>query len=177
MTNVKRLQLKGKHLFIHYSFPLLVLLPAILSLIDIIKIWTGTDDGVRTINEYIETSLPFLAVGLLLIFRQYRRLNFRKIKMSYTDKDLQHALGKTSMERKWRVEKNRDGFFRAYRVGGDGPWWWGEMITIIIDDKTIFINSISDPNQTPTPSSFGNDGKNIRTFIKNLETIVNENKE
>ncbi|MBA4055309.1 MAG: hypothetical protein C0490_11405 [Marivirga sp.] len=146
MNKIKRLKLKGKQFFIHYSFPLLVLFPAILSLIDIIKIRTGTYDGMRTVNEHFEDSIPFLVVGLLLIIRQYWRLNFREVKMNYTDKDLQHALGKTSMELKWRVEKNRDGFFRAFRVGGDGPWWWGEMITIISDDNTILINSISDPS-------------------------------
>ena len=125
MSKIKQLKLKGKQLFIHYSFPLLVLFPAVLNLKDIVKIRTGTYDGIRTVNEHIETSIPFLVVALLLIIRQYWRLNFRKIKMNYTVKDLQHALGKTSMELKWRVEKNQDGFFRAYRVGGDGPWWWG----------------------------------------------------
>jgi hypothetical protein len=171
---MKRLRLKGKQLFIHYSFPLLVLLPAMLSLIEIIKIQTGSYDGIRTINEHIKGSLPFLAAAALLTLRQYWRLNFREIKMEYTDKDLQYALGKTSMELKWRVEKNRKGFFRAYRVGGDGPWWWGEMITIISDHNTLLINSISDPNQTPTPSSFGMDRKNVRTFVKNLRAIVSE---
>jgi hypothetical protein len=151
-------------------------LPVILSLIEIVKIEIGIYDGMRPVNDYIEVSLPFLIVGLLFIFRQYCRLIFKEIQITCTDKDLQHALGKASMELKWRVEKNRNGVFRAYRIGENGPWWWGEMITIISDENTILINSISDPNQSPTPSSFGWDKKNVQTFIKHLETIVKENR-
>lgn len=175
MHKTKRLQLKGSHLLVHYSFPLLILVLPIVGLVNIIEIWTGTYEGVRTIDEHIAASLPSLVIGLLLIFTQYWRLNFREIKMDCTDEDLQNALGRTSMELKWRVEKNRDGFFRAYRVG-DGLRGWGEMITIISSDKTILINSISDPNQKPAPSSFGQNGKNVRTFIMNLEAIVAKNK-
>lgn len=176
MSKTKRLKLKTKELLAHYSFSFLILLLPVMSFIDIVKIWIGTYDGARTIDDYINVSWPFLLVGLLFIYRQYRRLFFREIRIEHTDNDFQHALGLTSMQLKWRTQATKHGFFKAIRVGGDGPWFWGEMITIISDNKTILINSISDPNQSPTPSSFGWDRKNVRTFIKNLETIVTENK-
>jgi hypothetical protein len=176
MSKKKRLRLRGKELLVHYSFSFLILLLPIMCFIDIVKIWTGTYDGTRTINEYINVSLPFLLVGLLFIYRQYRRLYFKEIKIEHSDNDFQHAIGMTAMELRWRTQRNRDGFYKAIRVSGYPPWLWGEMITIIRDNGTIFINSISDPNQRPTPSSFGWDRKNVRTFIKNLETIVTEKK-
>jgi hypothetical protein len=135
-------------------------------------ILTDSYDEPQAIRDYTRVFLPFLVAGLLLTYRQYRILLFKEITIDYTDKDIQHALAKTSIELKWRVERNRDGVVRAYRAGMD---WSGEMITIISSDKTILINSISDPNQGPTLSIFGQDRKNVRTFIKNLEAIVAEN--
>ena len=178
MDRRRRLKLSGKHLLIHYSFIPLILLTPISSMISIIQIWTGNYDGVRTIDDHVSVSIPFLLIGVLFAYRQYRRLDFKEFTIDHSDKDFQHALGMTGMELKWRTERNRDGYYRAHRVGEPvSLGWWGEMITIISDNKRILINSVSDPNQSPTLSSFGWDRKNVRTFIRNLQTIVTENRE
>ena len=139
----------------------------------------GSYVGRRTLDDYIIDSVPFLLIGLLFIGWQYNKLKFRKIVIEHTDKDYQHAIGKTISDLRWRVDKNREGYFRAHRVG-DGLFalgYWGEMITIIRDGHTILINSICDPNQSPTFSSFGRNRRNVKTFIKNLQTIVAQKKE
>lgn len=182
MSNIitpKRVKLSIGHLFVHYSFSLLILLTPILNLISILKIWMGNYTGRRTLDDYIIDSVPFLLVGLLFIGWQYNKLKFKRIMIEHTDKDYQHAIGKTIADLKWRVDKNREGYFRAHRVG-DGLFtlgYWGEMITIIRDGNNVFINSISDPNQSPTFSSFGYNRRNVNTFIKNLKTIVAQKKE
>jgi hypothetical protein len=175
MNKPKRLELKGEVLFTHYAFLVILLLVPILNIIDIFEILTGTYDGNRTLTEHLTVSIPFIALGILFYFRQRQRLNFKEFKINHTDEEFQDALEMTVNELNWTIETNKKGYLRAHR---DGGWidWWGEMITITYDNQTILINSISDPNTKPTVSSFGWDRKNVKTFIKNLETIKQQTK-
>lgn len=173
-TKPRRVDLSVWHYFVHFSFSFVIFLTPIYNFVGMINIWMGNYSGRRTFDELLIDSILFLLAGLLFTFWQYSKLKFKEIKIEHTEHDYQHALGKTIADLKWRVDKSRDGYFRAHRVGeGFLPIsYWGEMITIIRENDTILINSISDPNQSPTFSSFGSNRKNIRTFIKNLHAIL-----
>ena len=72
-----------------------VLLLFIVSLIgwSLVQIYvTHTYTGVRTTNELIKTSLPFLLIAIFFALVQYRRLRFKEINVTYTDEQFQEAV-------------------------------------------------------------------------------------
>jgi hypothetical protein len=167
---MNKLQLKGEQLFNHYAFLVILLAVPVFNMISVFQILTGRYDGVRTLTDHLIVSLPFVVLGVLFCFRQNQRLNFKEYKIGHTDGELQEAIRMTADQLKWTIGTNSKGYLRAFR-DGEGIDWWGQMITIMYDNNTILMNSISDPNIKPTFTSIGWDRKNVKTFIKNLETI------
>lgn len=167
MRRTKRLKLSKLETLEHYFVVLFLSFIPLLTLYDLIKICLGTYEGVRSATELATAQLPFLALALIAYINQRRRLRFRVVRIKYSDDDFREAVKRTCENLQWRVETDRQGIFRAFR-----SWnWtssWGEMITILRDENTLLLNSISDPNQKPTFSSFGWDKKNINTFLLNL---------
>jgi hypothetical protein len=52
-------------------------------------------------------------------------------------------------------------------------WWtgsWGEMITILIDNDKVMINSICDPELRASVFSVGRNRKNVNRLIGNIIT-------
>ena len=133
---------------------------------------THTYTGVRTADELIKSSLPFLLLAVFFVFVQHRRLKFKEINVIFTDEQFQEALERTVKDLKWRIYRNSKTFLKAYR-----PWnWsgsWGEMVTIIKDKDKLLVNSICDPDNMSSVASYGWNRKNIRTFLKNLTDVLN----
>jgi hypothetical protein len=173
MMKTKRLKLTPLQTLTHYGIVLLLLFIVSLTGWSLMEIYvTETYSGVRTADELIKSSLPFLALAIIFAIIQYRRLNFREIQVSYTDEQFQEAILRTVKDLEWRIERNNKTFFRAVR-----PWnWtgsWGEMVTIIKDKDRLLINSICDPDHMSSVASYGWNRKNIKTFIKNLSDVLN----
>jgi hypothetical protein len=175
ITKDGRLKLTIGQTIDHYFIVLFLLIVPALTSYDLYKIYvTKTDDGVRTANELIAFSFPFLILSVLFGFLQRHRLKFQEIRINYTDEQFQGAVKKTIEQLKWQIEYNENNSFRAYR-----PWnWsasWGEMITIIKERDRLLINSICDPNKTSSVLSWGWNKRNIEVFIANL-TILDRDK-
>lgn len=173
MKKNKRLKLTTLQTLTHYGIVLLLLFIVSLTGWSLVEIYvTDTYSGVRTADELINSSFPFLALAQIFAVIQYRRLNFKEIQASYTDEQFQEAIERTVKDLEWRIEKNNKTFFRAVR-----PWnWtgsWGEMVTIIRDKDRLLINSICDPDHMSSVASYGWNQKNIKTFIKNLSDVLN----
>src|SRR5687767_5246588 len=163
MSKPQKLQLKGEQLFSHYAFLIVFLVVPVFNMISVFQILTGKDEGGSTLNEHLTVSIPFVVLGILFCFRQNKRLYFKEYKISHTDGELQDAIRITADQLNWTIDTNKKGYLRAYRVG-EGFDWWGQMITIMYDNNTILMNSVSDPNVTPTFTSIGWDKRNVRTF-------------
>lgn len=172
MKKNKRLKLTFFQTVTHYGISLLLLFIISLTGWSLIEIYlTETYTGVRTANELIKSSLPFLVLAVIFTVIQYRRLNFKEIEITYTDEQFQEAIDRTVKDLEWRIEKNNKTFFRAVRAWN----WsgsWGEMVTIIRDKNRILINSICDPDHMSSIASYGWNRKNIRTFNKNLSDVL-----
>lgn len=168
MKRTKRLKLSRWDTITHYSIVFFFLLFPAFTLIDLIEIYiTNSYEGVRTAEELISTTWPWIIPALAFYFIQKRRLRFKEVKVNYTDKEFQEAIEKTAIEYEWKIERNENTIFHAYR-----PWnWtasWGEMITIIKCKDRLLLNSICDPNSMYSVASYGWNKKNIRTFLTHL---------
>ncbi|AFU69674.1 secreted transmembrane protein [Psychroflexus torquis ATCC 700755] len=168
MKQTKRLKLSRWQTIDHYFIVIFILLIPGLTLFSLFEIYvTDSYDGVRSADELISTTWPWLIPAIVFYFIQKRRLRFREVKVEHTDQEFYEAIERTAKEYEWQIEPNNKNIFRAYR-----PWnWpgsWGEMITIIKDKDRLLLNSICDPNKLSSVASFGWNKRNIDTFLKNL---------
>lgn len=171
MKQTKRLKLSRWQTLDHFFIVLFILFIPGLTLFSLFEIYvTETYDGVRTANELISTTWPWIIPAVAFYFIQKRRLRFREVKVEYSDQEFQEAIERTAKEFEWQIELNNKKIFRAYR-----PWnWtgsWGEMITIIRNNDQLLLNSICDPNKMSSVASFGWNKRNINTFLKNLVDV------
>ena len=171
MRQTKRLKLSRWQTLGHFFIVLLILFIPGMTLFSLFEIYvTDTYDGVRTADELISTTWPWIIPAVFFYFIQKRRLRFREVKVEYTDQEFQEAIERTAKEYEWQIEFNDNKIFRAYR-----PWnWtssWGEMVTIIKDKDRLLLNSICDPNKWSSVASFGWNKRNIDTFLKNLVDV------
>ena len=172
MKKNKRLKLTFFQTLTHYGISLLLLFIVSLTGWSLIEIYlTETYTGVRTADELIKSSLPFLVLAVIFTVIQYRRLNFKEIEITYTDEQFQEAIDRTVKDLEWRIESNKKTFFRAVRPRN---WTgsWGEMVTIVRDKDRILINSICDPDHMSSVASYGWNRKNIKTFLKNFSEVL-----
>lgn len=167
MKRTKRLKLSKLETLDHYFVVLFLSFIPLITLYDLLKMYLGTYDGVRSATELATAQLPFLILALIAFINQRKRLQFRVVRIKYTDDDFREAAKRTSENLQWRVETDRQDVFRAFR-GWNWTSSWGEMITILREENMLLLNSISDPSQKPTFSSFGWDKKNINVFLLNL---------
>jgi hypothetical protein len=167
MIRKKRVELNKKEFFWHYSIvPFLLAIP----LIDIFYDIKNNQSLMEIKYSYV---LIFLAI--LVFYIQRNRLKFKKIQSFSTLASFNVAVEKTANELHWLVDYKTNNFVHAhrkfdYRTSGS----WGEMITIIRIENTIFINSICDPNGLFTSLlSYGYNKRNVNQFILNLDNALN----
>ncbi len=119
-------------------------------------------------NFVEEPSLYFyIGVAISLLIIQYNGLFF----YSTLNNDLENidkAINLTSQKLEWRnIEKNGN---NKYTAKSQGLVSWGELITITWDNEGyVYINSICDPYHRPTITAFGQNRKNIKVFLSNIE--------
>ncbi len=171
MIKSHRISLSNYQIFWHFSILLFLFvgpLFATWSLIEyyILNSYTGVRKPIEIIDGYL-----FLIPMLFFYFYQKRKLKLKEFKLKVSNQTFKDAFEKTALELNWNVEINKPTFFRAHR---DWNWSdsWGELITIIKDGDRILINSICDPNAIfISVVSYGWNKRNVKTFIKNLETL------
>ncbi len=173
MRETKRLKLSFWQLVSHYAIVVLILIPPIITIKSLFEIYvTKTYDGIRSAQELLETSIPFVIIAFISFFIQQRRLRLKKIVIEYSEEEFKQAIERTVKELEWNNIKNNLSYFRANRAWN---WTgsWGEMITIIKEKDGLLVNSICDPDSRPSFASFGWNRKNIKTILKNLSEIKN----
>ena len=170
----KRLKLTFSQTISHYMIVIFMLFISGLCVKELFEIYFFNNyTGALTTNDLFTMFLPFLFIAIIFAYIQYRRLDLKEIHLNYTDEQFQEAIKRTVDELEWRIDKNQRNFFRAYR-----PWnWsgsWGEMITILKYKDRLLINSICDPNNMSSVTSYGWNKKNLKTFLTNLSETIQE---
>jgi hypothetical protein len=72
----------------------------------------------------------------------------------------------------WSIRNNNKNIFRA--VSNNSGFSWGELVTIKKSKNKLLLNSICDPDERPSFFSFGQNRKNILTFLKHLDNVINK---
>lgn len=166
-----RLALSPWEMFTHY-FPVLFVF-----FVGLIPLWWAFEikfidsyDGVKSAEEMFTISWPWLVLGSILMVIQWRRLKMQKIKVIYTDEELNEAISRTAQELEWLIENNNKQVLVAHR-----PWsWtgsWGERVTIVKLRDGLLLNSICDPDRPASVTSFGWNRKNLKSFVDNLAAV------
>ena len=154
--------------FWHYSIvPFLLIVPA-LTTVDVFKYYvTHTYTAVRPIEDLISTGYIWILPAIIFFFIQKRRLKFKTINISVDKDTFKETVEQTAKEMEWELENLTNDTVVAK---SDSNWRsWGERITIIWCSDKILFNSIPDPDNRPSITSFGMNKVNRKTFEKFLQ--------
>lgn len=170
MKKTKRLKLSNWQLFMYYAIVFAFLLISILNLYSVFKIEiTGTYTGVRSTQDHLTAGLPWLIPAVVFGIVQFRRLNFKRLEANISPEEFKSIALKAGKEMKWSfINLTND-----YAIATTGFNWasWGERITIIRCENEILINSICDPDNHASVSSWGQNRKNINAFKKRIKIL------
>ena len=174
MKKTGRIKLSWWDLLTHYLIVLFLFLPLIFLSFDCAKyIITGETFGVRTPKEMFFVNIPFMILGVVFFFIQFKRLKFKIIQTSLPYDSIHDAIKTTANDLDWISVINT----KYYKVFKSFPKWytgsWGEQITIIVDNDKVMINSICDPDKKASVASFGRNRKNMK---KLMDEIKNANR-
>lgn len=173
MKETGRLKLSKWQLFWHFSIVPFIMIIPIMSAFAIFQIEvTGTYTGVRTAKEHFDMGWPWLIPAIIFAVIQYRRLDFKKIDISLTSEEFKKITKAAGDEMNWTMENVTNDIV----IATTGFTWasWGERVTIVRDTNFILINSICDPDNRPSVSSWGRNRKNIEAFRKRIKASAQQ---
>lgn len=168
MKDTNRLKLSNWQLFWHYSITPFILIIPIMNLYSVFQIEvTGTYTGVRSTQEHLNVGLPWLIPAMFFAIIQYHKLSFKRLNTQLSPEKFKSIIYQTGHEMNWNfIYLTKD-----YAIAITGFNWasWGERITIIRKENEIIINSICDPDNRPSVSSWGQNRKNINALKKRIK--------
>lgn len=171
MKETKRLKLSNWQLFTHYSIVSFFLLIVILNLCSVLEIEISeTYTGVRSTQEHLIAGLPWLIPAIVFGIVQFRRLNFKRLEAKISSEEFKSIALKAGKEMKWSFINLTNDY--AIATTGFNYASWGERITIIRGENEILINSICDPTNHPSVSSWGQNRKNINAFKRRIKISI-----
>ena len=171
-----RLKLTQWQFITHYSLVFLLMIPNLLSIFSIIENAFGVYRGKADVNDWYASFMFFSIVIFLLFIIQYRRLNFIKIEIIFTENQFEEAVRRTAKDLEWKILRNNKKMLQASRNNMFGSLL-GELITIIKGEGFVLINSICDPNKWTNIFSFNRNQENVKIFLRNLSDVTNEKPE
>jgi hypothetical protein len=171
MFSTHRLSLNKKRLFKHYEVLVYMGLPMCFSLVSfiILQIQAKTLDIISP--RMILLALP--AMGLAIFFNQYLGLKFTKVNTTLSKEKNYETAKETIRQLKWNLHVDSKGFLEAFNPFSDLRTWGDEMISIVIAEHQILINSICnvDNSLSQAALSFGKNRQNIKKFRKVFSSI------
>lgn len=163
MRDTEILVLTKAQTFWHYSIVPFLLVVPILTTIDVFKYYvTRTYSAVRPIEDLISTGYIWVLPAIAFFFIQKRRLKFKTIHLSVDKDTFKKTVEQTARELEWTIKKVTNDTI----IAKSGFSWrsWGEQITIIWCRDKILFNSICDPDNRASVSSFGMNKVNRKKF-------------
>ena|ERR1700722_3397065 len=171
MLSTQRLILNRRRLFKHYEIFVYAGLPMFGSLVGFIifEIRAGTSKFYSPVM--ILLALPVL--GLAVFFNQYRGLRFTKVNTTLSQEQNYKTAKEAIQQLKWSLKVDNKGFLEALNPFSDLRTWGDEMISIVITEHQILINSICNVDRSLSQAalSFGKNRQNIRRFCKAFSSI------
>lgn len=112
----------------------------------------------------------FIPSILAIIFYsvQKRRLALTEIKTPLTREQLRDLILQLAENKKWEARNNRKTFMIMKTHPSFWSGSWGEQITVLFDDRRVWVNSICDPEQQTSVVSMGRNKNNVATLVSDL---------
>lgn len=170
---MSRLKLSLSQRITHYSMVFLFMIPNIFSIFMIVEDILGLYKRKADVESWYSSFAFFSIIALLLYIIQYRRLNFKRFEIYFTENQFKEAVRRTAKVLEWKIMKNNKKMLQASRDDMFSSLL-GELITIEKRDGYILINSICDPNKWSNIFSIKRNRENVCIFLKNLNDAKNE---
>lgn len=155
--------------FGHYSIVIYMLFIPLLSIYFFIKDYFFNDPPLKQISIWINIGLILISIFCYLL--QRKRLRFQILETSLNSQEAMIIFEEAIQTLGWTIKRKRDKEILAKTH----PHWltgsWGEQVTILFDDKKIYINSICDLDKKASVASFGNNKKNVVSLIDEINKI------
>lgn len=124
-------------------------------------------------TSFKEGEVWLIIVPLLLMCLTYQlqtnSLRFYLVHTALDRKQLKQVISAVSKDLQWvTMSSNKDAYI-AKTFPGFFSGSWGEHITVLFDENTVFINSICDPDKKSSIVSFGRNRKNVQTLMRRIE--------
>lgn len=179
MKRTKRVKLSRRETLNHYIFVALVGLVPLFLVYDFIRIAFGTYDGKREPEEMLPTFFISVIITLTAFFYTRNKLQFKTITVEHDADHFQDAVRRTVKQLNWSLESVNSHFVRAYRhddlVAPPILVHYktiGEMITILRDGNTLYLNSVYSPKLRANIFAFRQNRINLRQFLINLQEAI-----
>ncbi len=146
------------------------LIPVITAIFFLVK--NGVSSWLTLLIFCITGTSVFLLASALVYKSQQRKLKLAhfntglsKIENYYLSKKVVDILG-------WTIKENNQDFIEVYNPHRDFRTWGNEMISIVLLDNKILLNSICNLDRlNQVAFSFGKNKENIENFINEFEVL------
>lgn len=172
MIHTRRLLLSGKRLYKHY------LATGMLGLTSLFLLFLVYGD---TFNSYYSRLFLVLCIAFPLLavvsfFSRHRALRLKEVRTGLPRELNQALAGETLRKLGWTVNVEEAGFIEAYppvHLLTDFRTWSGEMVSVVITDGKILLNSTGNLDRPTPPAVFsmGKHRQNVRKFIDTFELL------
>ena len=157
------------------TLKLTALIPVVLFCVFIIK--DGTDKLVTLMIVSTVMTLIFLSASYLTFKSQQSKLKLTSFDTGLS-RDDNYTLTKNTLNAlHWTVKEDTSDFIEAYNPHRDIRTWGNEMVSIILLDNQILLNSICNLDaMNQVMFTFGKNKQNIDKFIETFG-LIGQNKE
>ncbi|HMH24515.1 MAG TPA: hypothetical protein VK563_22195 [Puia sp.] len=172
MMTSGRLVLSRKRLLKHYETLFYFGLPMLFALGCFI--YFQLHDGIAHIISPKMSLLGLPALGVAIFLNQYNGLKFTKLN-TILPKEKNYEIAKETIRQlNWTMQSDSESFLEAFNPYRDFRTWGDEMISIVIAEHQIMINSICniDTHQSQAALSFGKNRQNVRGFCQTFKLIA-----
>jgi hypothetical protein len=126
---------------------------------------------------YFGVSLLLISLAILMLLNQYFALRLKEVTTGLTREQNYYLVKETLKTLGWPVRVEDKGFVEAYTPSGfpkDLRTGGREMVSIVITDEAVWINSICNLDHYLPPSAFslGKNRQNVRKFLSTLELLT-----
>lgn len=167
----KELKMGRWRMFSHYSISILFLFMAAAMLFYFLNdILTGRDPKVgKTWPALVLFMVVPFILGIVYIRIQRKKLRFYTVTTTQTREQLKKIIRSLAKEQNWQVSFSNE---KAIELKSSPGFWsgsWGEQITILFDKETVLVNSICDPDERSSITSYGRNKKNIALIVEEIK--------
>ncbi len=115
--------------------------------------------------------LVLILISIILAWIQYRKLKFKRIQNHFSSEENKKIVNDAIESLNWKIAFKSKYFIEAINPKRDYRSWGDEMISIVVADQEILVNSICNVDSTRMQAflSFGKNKENVRKLFEQIK--------